>query len=106
MIPNIERRLRLDYSTYVAACATAASVAAWSIVVWGLWRGIDLTDEGYYLNSISRPDLYKATYSQFEFLLHPIYVLVGGDLILLSLAGLLPLMLAAVFFVATFFRLP
>jgi hypothetical protein len=105
MILNIERRLSL-YSSYVAACATTASVAAWSIVVWGLWRGIDLTDEGYYLNSISLPDLYKATYSQFGFLLHPIYVLVGGDLILLRLAGLLPLMLAAVFFLSTFFRLP
>jgi hypothetical protein len=106
MIPHIERRFGLDYSLYIAACATAASVAAWSIVVWGLWRGIDLTDEGYYLNSISLPFLYKATYSQFGFLLHPIYVLVGGDLILLRLAGLLPLTLAAALFVSTFLRLP
>jgi hypothetical protein len=106
MVPNIERRLRLDYGLYLAACATAASVAAWSIVVWGLWRGIDLTDEGYYLNSISVPLLYKATYSQFGFVLYPIYVLVGGDIILLRLAGLLPLTLAAAFFVSTFLRLP
>jgi hypothetical protein len=105
MVPNIERRL-LDYSLYFAACATAVSIAAWSIVAWGLWRGIDLTDEGYYLNSISLPFLYKATYSQFGFVLHPIYVLVGGDLILLRLAGLLPLTLAAAFFVSTFLRLP
>lgn len=106
MVPNIERRLRLDYGLYLAACAMAASVAAWSIVVWGLWRGIDLTDEGYYLNSMSLPYLYKATYSQFGFLLHPVYVLVGGDLILLRLVGLLPLTLAAAFFVSTFLRLP
>jgi hypothetical protein len=105
MVPNIKWQLRLDYGLYLAACATAAA-AAWSIVVWGLWRGIDLTDEGYYLNSISSPFLYKATYSQFGFILHPIYVLVGGDLILLRLAGLLPLTLAAVFFVSTFLRLP
>jgi len=106
MVPYIERRLKLDYGLYFAACTTAASVAAWSIVMWGLWRGIDLTDEGYYLNSISTPFLYKATYSQFGFLLHPIYILVGGDLILLRLAGLLPLTLAAVFFVSTFLRFP
>jgi hypothetical protein len=106
MVPNIERRLRLDYGLYLAACATAASIAAWSIVAWGLGRGIDLTDEGYYLNSISLPFLYKATYTQFGFVLHPIYVLVGGDLILLRLAGLLPLTLAAAFFVSTFSRSP
>jgi hypothetical protein len=106
MIPIIERRLKLDHSLYFAAFTTAASVAAWSIVVWGLWRGIDLTDEGYYLNSISLPFLYKATYTQFGFVLHPIYVLVGGDLILLRLAGLLSLTLAAAFFLSTFLRLP
>jgi hypothetical protein len=55
---------------------------------------------------ISKPFLYKATYTQFGFLLHPIYVLVGGDLILLRLAGVLLLMLAAVFFVSTFLRSP
>jgi hypothetical protein len=105
MIPNIERRLNL-YSPTIAACAIAASVAALGIVTWGLSRGIDLTDEGYYLNSISLPSLYKATYSQFGFLLHPIYVLVGGDLVLMRLAGLLMLMLAVAFFVSTFLHLP
>jgi hypothetical protein len=106
MVPDIERRVRPDYGLYLAACATAASVVAWSIVIWGLWRGIDLTDEGYYLNSISLPFLYKATYTQFGFVLHPIYVLVGGDLILLRLAGFLSLTLAAAFFVSTFSRSP
>jgi hypothetical protein len=106
MIPNIERRLRLDYGFYLAAGATVVSIAAWSIVAWGLRRGIDLTDEGYYLNSISLPYLYKATYSQFGFVLHPIYVAVGGDLILLRWAGLLQLTLAAAFFVSTFLHSP
>jgi hypothetical protein len=102
MLPNIERRPRPDYGLYLAAGAMVVSIAAWSIVAWGLWRGIDLTDEGFYLNSISLPFLYKATYTQFGFVLHPIYLLFGGDLILLRWAGLLPLTLAAVFFVSTF----
>jgi hypothetical protein len=106
MVPNIERRLRPDYGFYLGACATVVSAAAWGIVAWGLWRGIDLTDEGYYLNSMSLPFLYKATYTQFGFVLHPIYVLFGGDLILLRWAGLLPLTLSAVFFVSTFLRSP
>jgi hypothetical protein len=102
---NIERRVKPEYGFYLAVCVAAAAVAAWSIVAWGLWRGIDLTDEGYYLNSISLPFLYKATYSQFGFILHPIYVLVGGNLIPLRSAGLLALTLAAVYFVSTFSRL-
>src|SRR6202008_1686486 len=58
------------------------------------------------LNSISLPFLYNATYTQFGFVLHPIYVLVGGDLILLRWAGLLPLTLASAFFVSTILRSP
>ena len=101
-----EGRLGRDYSLYPAICAVAASVAALCIVVWGLGHGIDLTDEGFYLNSISLPYLYGATYSQFGFILHPIYVLVGGDLVLFRLAGLVPLMLAAILFVSTVLRVP
>jgi len=106
MLPNIEQRLRPDYGFYLAACATLVSIAAWTIVAWGLRRGIDLTDEGFYLNSISLPFLYKATYTQFGFVLHPIHLLFGDDLILLRWAGLLPLTLAAAFFVSTFLRSP
>jgi hypothetical protein len=101
-----ERRLRLDHSFYLAVCAVTTSVATWSIVAWGVRHGLDLTDEGYYINSISLPSLYKVTYSQFGFILHPIYVLVGGDLILLRLAGLLALTSAAAYFFSTFFRSP
>jgi hypothetical protein len=106
MIATTRRRTTLDYAPHLTACATAAAVAAWIIVVWGLWRGIDLTDEGYYLNSMSLPFRYKATYSQFGFLLHPIYVAVGGDLILLRLVGVLLLALAAAFFLSAFLDLP
>jgi hypothetical protein len=104
VVPNIERRPGHEYGFYLAAGATVVSIAAWSIVAWGLWRGIELTDEGFYLNSISLPFLYKATYTQFGFVLHPLYLLFGGDLILLRWSGLLLLTFAAAFFVSTFLR--
>jgi hypothetical protein len=47
--------------------------------------GIDLTDEGYYLNWISNPWLYKYYVSQFGYLYHPIYKLLGNDFILLRI---------------------
>lgn len=102
----IEHRLKGNFSPYSAAWTTAATVLAWGIVLWGTGRGLDVTDEGFYLNSISRPDLYPATYTQFGFLLHPIYLLLGGDLVLLRLTGVVLVTLAAVFFASSSLRLP
>ncbi len=47
--------------------------------------GIDLTDEGYYLNWISNPWLYKYYVSQFGYIYHPIYQLLGNDFVLLRI---------------------
>ncbi|MCP3384597.1 hypothetical protein NLM31_29915 [Bradyrhizobium sp. CCGUVB4N] len=90
----------------MVAWIAAAALLTWGIVLWGTGRGLDVTDEGFYLNSINRPDLYPATYTQFGFLLHPIYLLLGGDLVLLRLSGVLLMTLAAGFFVLSSFRLP
>ena len=44
--------------------------------------GIDFTDEGYYLNWISNPFLYKDfTSSKFGFIYYPLYNLVDGNLV-------------------------
>ncbi|MBW5435838.1 hypothetical protein FXB41_13905 [Bradyrhizobium canariense] len=106
MSAPIEPRLKGNSGLYVAAWTTAAALLAWGIVLWGLGRGLDVTDEGFYLNSISQPYLYPATYTQFGFLLHPIDLLLGGDLILLRLSGVVLLTLAAAYFVSSSFRLP
>jgi len=43
--------------------------------------GIDFTDEGYYLNSISNPFLYKdSSISKFGFIYYPLYNLVDGNI--------------------------
>ena len=42
--------------------------------------GIDFTDEGYYLNWISNPFLYKSSLSQFGYIYHPLYNLVDGNI--------------------------
>lgn len=47
--------------------------------------GIDLTDEGYYLNWISNPWLYKYYVSQFGYIYHPIYQWLGNDFVLLRI---------------------
>lgn len=45
--------------------------------------GIDFSDEGFYLNWISNPGLYKASVMQFGFIYHPLYRLLGQDVVLL-----------------------
>lgn len=47
--------------------------------------GIDLTDEGYYLNWISNPWIYKYYVSQFGYIYHPIYQWLGNDFVLLRI---------------------
>lgn len=43
--------------------------------------GIDFTDEGYYLNWISNPYLYKVSLSQFGFIYHPFYSFFNENII-------------------------
>jgi len=44
--------------------------------------GLDLTDEGFYLNWISAPWIYETSVTQFGFIYHPLWRLADGDLVL------------------------
>jgi hypothetical protein len=46
-------------------------------------HGLDFTDEGFYLNWIANPWLYKFSVTQFGFFYHPLYALLQGDIVLL-----------------------
>ncbi len=61
--------------------AVSASIVGW--ILWLCQFGIDLTDEGFYLNWISNPFLYPASSTQFGFVYHPLYLLVDGSVMLL-----------------------
>jgi hypothetical protein len=63
-----------------------ASIVTLSMLVWLLWRcnfGLDFTDESFYLIWISNPFIYQVSASQFGFVYHPLYKLVGGDIVFL-----------------------
>lgn len=47
--------------------------------------GVDLTDEGYYLNWISNPWLYKYYVSQFGYIYHPVYQFLNSDFVMLRM---------------------
>ena len=73
--------------------ALAISIAATLFLLgWVTLRcrfGFDFTDEGFYLNWISSPWNYHSSVSQFGFVYHPLYKLVGGDIVLLRQANVL-----------------
>jgi hypothetical protein len=69
---------------------SAASTLA--VLVWLLWLcryGIDFTDESFYLVWMSNPSLYKVSSTQFGFVYHPLYELLGGRIALLRQVGIL-----------------
>lgn len=51
--------------------------------------GIDLTDESFYLVSMANPFIYSVSSTQFGFVYHPLYVLLGGDIAALRQANVL-----------------
>jgi len=59
-------------------------------IIWLAWwsrYGLDVTDEGYYLNWIAHPGDYASGVSLFGYAYHPLYVLLNGDIHLLRLAN-------------------
>lgn len=57
------------------------------LLVYGSGRGIDLTDEIFYLVWTRDPEAYALLYQPFGYLLHPLYALLGGDVQRYRLVG-------------------
>ena len=51
--------------------------------------GIDFTDESFYLVWMANPFIYEGSASQFGFIYHPLYILLGGDIASLRRANIL-----------------
>jgi hypothetical protein len=76
---------RLD--AFVLAIAIIGLLLCWIIFAWASGRGFDITDDAYYLIWISNPFLYDWSFTEFAFLAHPIYKLIGGNIALLRIVG-------------------
>lgn len=77
----LERRLGSStLSRALAIIAALGTVVMIALMLWASDRGIDFTDEGYYLVSMATPDLEAPSVSQFGFVYHPLFELVGSDI--------------------------
>lgn len=80
----------VDRSHPAAAVPLAAGVlAALAVLGWAARRGLDRTDEGYYLLSIARPRDVTADLLSFGHVYHPLSVLLSGNVTALRWAGIL-----------------
>ncbi|RJG04652.1 hypothetical protein D3870_00220 [Noviherbaspirillum cavernae] len=82
-------------------------VASFAALVWILARmrhGFDFTDESFYLIWISSPWSFDISATQFGFVYHPLYRLVGGDIALLRQANALITCALAWGLLVVFFR--
>lgn len=87
----------LAIATYIAFAIGAISVVCWMLAYAD--TGFDFTDESYRLNWIAHPAIYSASATQFGFLYHPVYLLLGSDIVLLRQFNILLLYTLAMLFV-------
>jgi hypothetical protein len=64
----------------LSVLAGLGSVVIVGAMLWFSRYGLEFTDEGYYLVWLSHPELYDASASQFGFVYHPLFELLGSDI--------------------------
>ncbi|MGY4237945.1 hypothetical protein ACVIIW_006892 [Bradyrhizobium sp. USDA 4449] len=83
---------------FEAAASWASLAASICLLIWVLLlcrHGFEFTDEGFYLNWIAGPHAYPASITQFGFVYHPLYRLLGHNVALLRQANVLSIFLCA-----------
>lgn len=78
--------VRLPSAILLASTILSFLIGA-GLLAYGSGRGLDLTDEIFYLVWTRDPNAYALVYQPFGYLLHPLFELVGGNLQAYRLAG-------------------
>lgn len=91
---NCHSALDINQRTRETLLLTFSAVGTVSLLGLALWYcryGIELSDEGFHLIWISNPFIYSASIppTQFGFIYHPLYVLLGGNIAALRQANIL-----------------
>lgn len=77
------------FGRLLAVVAAIGSVAIMGAMLRFSSFGIDFTDEGYYLVSIATPDLYPSSTTEFGFVYHPLFEMLGSDIVRLRQVNIL-----------------
>ncbi len=80
----------LSRSASAALLVSAATVlGVLAVALWYAGHGFDPADEGFYLVWISEPGSFRTSVSQFGFVYHPLFELLGDDIAAVRRANLL-----------------
>lgn len=85
----------LDLSIFVLGLLVLIEVV---FLIWTFDKGLDLTDEGFYLLSATHPEDVLISFSSFHWLTYPIFKLVRGDIFSFRLVNLILLLLSVTVF--------
>nr|WHW29475.1 hypothetical protein [uncultured bacterium] len=88
----------------VLAFSVIGTIATLAWVLWFCRYGLDLSDESFYIVWISNPFLYGISSTQFGFVYHPLYELLGGNIAALRQANILLTFCLAWVLCSVFFR--
>lgn len=88
-VPSASARGASVAETLALTIAVAATILLVGTLLWRSHLGLDFTDEGYYLNSISNPWRFPVSPSQFGYIYHPVYQLLGRDVAALRQGNIL-----------------
>lgn len=86
------------------SCIFLIVLSAISYSLWLTNKGIDFSDEGFYLASISDPRAYIASSSQFGYFYNPIFRLLGGNVAWLRAFNIISTYILSFLFVALLFH--
>ena len=81
-----------SYNLTINFCYLTSLISSIFVIFWVLkysGYGISFSDEGYYLNWISNPFIYKISISNFGYIYHPLYILLDGNIPSLRIANFL-----------------
>ena len=82
MIPNEKKQIISN--SFVSNALVALCIVGTLLLIGWLLRysayGLDFTDESFYLVWVSNPFIYDISVTQFGFIYHPLYCLLGGDI--------------------------
>ena len=84
--------LKILYNHYIVTSCFIISIYFFYLLVKFCNSGLDITDEGYYLNWISNPYDYKSSVSQFGFIYHLIFIAFNENITILRIINLFPIL--------------
>lgn len=86
-------RSRLSWGSWLLGLSLVLLVYAFGMIVLNANRGLDITDESYYMLNVMQPEKITGSATNFGYALRPLYLIAGESIALYRVLGVIVLML-------------